>query len=167
VARRRKGLPIGTVHRRRLSDAAPDGVRRDEGLGLGGDGGEDAVLVEPHAVGAAAIFSRLEARAPDLRTVSKLRRAIAWAITYLATSAVAAGNGGALAGSWRLVLLLLLPILRWWWRLLAVWVLRRRSARPLIGAGQAIWLLLVVVRMLSHVGSRLLGRRRERGVHLG
>jgi hypothetical protein len=166
VARRRKGLPIGTVHGRRRSDAAPDGVRRDEGLRLGGDGGEDAVLVEPHAVGAAAIFSRLEARAPDLRRVSKLRRAIAWAITYLATSAVAAGNGGALAGSWRLVVLLL-HILRWWWRLLAVRVLRRRSARPLIGARQAIWLLLLVVRMLGHVGSRLLGRWRERGVHLG
>jgi hypothetical protein len=67
VARRRKGLPIGTVHGRWLSDAAPDGVGRDESLGLRGDGGEDAVLVEPHAVGAAAIFSRLEARAPDLR----------------------------------------------------------------------------------------------------
>jgi hypothetical protein len=65
------------------------------------------------------------------------------------------------------VLVLLLHIL--WWRrwLLAVRVLRGRSARPLVRAGQAIWLLLLVVRMLSHVGSGLLGRWRERGVHLG
>jgi hypothetical protein len=72
VARRRKGLPVGTIHGRRLSDAAPDSVGRDESLCLGGDGGEDAVLVEPHAIGAAAIFSRLEARAPDLGKVNRL-----------------------------------------------------------------------------------------------
>jgi hypothetical protein len=66
VACRRKRLPIGAIHGRRLADAAPDGMRRNECLGLGGNGGEDAVLVEPHAVGAAAVFSRLEARAPDL-----------------------------------------------------------------------------------------------------
>jgi hypothetical protein len=66
VARRRQRLPIGTIHGRRLADTTPDRVRRDESLGLRGDGGEDAVLVEPHAVGTAAVFSRLEARAPDL-----------------------------------------------------------------------------------------------------
>ena len=67
MARRRKRLPVGAVHGRWLADTTPDGMRRDEGLGLGGDGSEDAVLVEPHAVGAAAIFSRLEARAADLQ----------------------------------------------------------------------------------------------------
>lgn len=36
--------------------ATPDGVRGDEGLRLGGDGGEDAFLREAGAVGAAAVF---------------------------------------------------------------------------------------------------------------
>ena len=98
----------------------------------------------------------------------QLPRAIARAITYLATSAVAARNGSALAGSGRLVVLLLDILRRRRW-LLAIWVWWRRSARPLIGARQAIRLrLLLVVRMLGHVRSGLLGRRRgQRGVHLG
>jgi hypothetical protein len=70
VACRRKWLPICAIHGRWLSDTPPDGVRRDEGLRLRGDGGEDAVLVEPHAIRAAAILGRLEARAPDLQSVS-------------------------------------------------------------------------------------------------
>jgi hypothetical protein len=89
------------------------------------------------------------------------------AVKYLAASAVPAGNGSALAGSWRLVVLL--DILRWWRRLLSIWVWRRRSTRPFIGAWQTVRLrvLVLVLRMLGHVGSRLLGRRRrERGVHL-
>ena len=56
--------------------------------------------------------------------------ALRWAIKYLATSAVPAGNGSALARSWRLVVLL--DVLRWW-RLLAIWIWWRRSTRPLIG----------------------------------
>jgi hypothetical protein len=62
----------------------------------------------------------------------------------------------------------LLHILRW--RLLRVWILLRWTARPLIGAGEAILRLLLVLRMLStaHVGSRLLRRRwRESRAHLG
>lgn len=66
--------------------------------------------------------------------------------------------------------MVLLDILRWRRRLLAVWVCWWRSACPLVGAGQAVGrllLLLLILRMLSHVGSRLLGRRRrECGVHL-
>lgn len=63
--------------------------------------------------------------------------------------------------------MVLLDILRWWWRLLAVWVCWWRSACPLVRAGQAVWLLLLVLRMLSHVRSRLLGwRRRESRVHV-
>lgn len=50
VARGRERLPVGAVHGRRLSHTAPDGMRRDKGLRLGGDGREDAVLVESHAV---------------------------------------------------------------------------------------------------------------------
>jgi hypothetical protein len=62
----------------------------------------------------------------------------------------------------------LLDILgRRWWLLAIVW--RRRSACPLIGAWQTIWLLVLVLRMLGHVGAGLLGRWRwrwERGVHM-
>lgn len=64
--------------------------------------------------------------------------------------------------------MVLLDILgRRWWLLAIVW--RRRSARPLVGAWQAVGLLVLVLGMLSHVGTGLLGwwRRWERGVHLG
>lgn len=43
-------LAVCAVHGRRLTDAAPDGVCGHKGLRLGGNGGEDAVLVEAHAV---------------------------------------------------------------------------------------------------------------------
>lgn len=66
VAGRGQGLPISTVHWRWLADTAPDGVGRHKGLRLCRNGGEDAVLVEPHAVGAAAVLCRLEARASNL-----------------------------------------------------------------------------------------------------
>jgi hypothetical protein len=92
-------------------------------------------------------------------------------VVYLATSAVATGNGSALARGWRLVVLLDVLRRRWW--LLAIWIWWRRSASPLIGTWQAVWLLVLVrvlvlvLGMLSHVGTGLLGgRRRERGVHL-
>jgi hypothetical protein len=86
---------------------------------------------------------------------------------YLAASAVAAGNGSALARSWRLVVRL--DILRWRRALLLIWMLGRRPALPLVGAGQAVGLLVLrMLRMLvgSHVGSRLVGRRWERRAHL-
>lgn len=52
--------------------------------------------------------------------------------------------------------------------LLAVGVLRRRGACPLVGARQAVLLLVVRVLVGGHVGARLLRRRgREGGVHLG
>jgi hypothetical protein len=70
VACRRKWLSVRAIHGRRLSDTPPDGVCRDKRLCLGGDGREDAVLVESHAIRAAAVFGRLEARAPDLQRVS-------------------------------------------------------------------------------------------------
>jgi hypothetical protein len=175
VVCRRKRLPIGAIHGRGLADATPDCMRRNECLGLGGNGGEDAVLVEPHAVGATTVFCRLEAGAPNLRLsqlavslslVVALARAIAMAMTHLPTSTVAAGNGSALAGSWRLVVVLL-HILGRRRRLLAIWIWRRRRAGPLVGAGQTIWLLVLILRMLGHVGSGLLRRRRrERGVHM-
>jgi hypothetical protein len=66
---RRKWLAVRAVHGRGLADTPPDGVRRDKSLRLGGDGGEDAVLVEPHAVRAAAVLGRFKARAPDLQYV--------------------------------------------------------------------------------------------------
>ena len=66
VARRRKRLPVGTIHWRGLADAAPDGMGGNKSLRLCRNGGEDAVLVEPHAVGAAAVLCRLEARASNL-----------------------------------------------------------------------------------------------------
>jgi hypothetical protein len=45
-------------------------MRRNKSLRLSGDGGEDAILVEPHAIGAAAVLGRLEARASNLWSVS-------------------------------------------------------------------------------------------------
>lgn len=66
VTRRRKRLAVGTVHWRGLADTAPDGMSGNKGLRLGRNGGEDAVLVEPHAVGAAAVLCCLEARASNL-----------------------------------------------------------------------------------------------------
>lgn len=74
MAGRRERLPVGAVHGRWLSDTAPDCVSRNKGLRLGRHGGEDAVLVEPHAVGAAAVLSRLEAGAADLGRVSRQSR---------------------------------------------------------------------------------------------
>lgn len=144
LARRRKRLPVGAIHGWRLSDTAPDGMGWDKGLRLGGDGCEYAVLVEPHAIRAAAVLGGLEARA-----------------TNLASPTVTAGNGGALARSWRLVVLL--DILGRWRRALLAIVWWRRTASPLVGPREAIWLL--VLGML-HVWSRLLRRRRERGVHV-
>lgn len=66
VLRSRQWLAVGTVHGRRLTDAAPDGVGRHKGLSLSGDGGEDAVLVKTHAVGAAAVVCSFESRAANL-----------------------------------------------------------------------------------------------------
>jgi hypothetical protein len=54
--------------------------------------------------------------------------------------------------------------------LLGIWILRWRSAIPLVGAWETVlWLLLLVLGMLagSHVGAWLLGWWRwERGAHL-
>jgi hypothetical protein len=50
--------------------AAPDSVCWDEGLGLGGDGCEDALLGEALTVCAAAVFGLIEARAADLAHAS-------------------------------------------------------------------------------------------------
>ena len=47
---------------------------RNKRLRLGRHWGEDAILVEPHAVGATAVFSRLEARAANLGKVSSHSR---------------------------------------------------------------------------------------------
>lgn len=157
-------LPVCAVHGRRSADTAPDGVCWYKGLSLRRNRREDAVLVESQAVGAAAIFGGLEARAANLCEVSNTLDESAIE-TYLATSAVAAGNGSALAGRRRLVMLL--DILRWGRALLAVRVLRRRGARPLVGAWKTILLLVLRVLVCGHVRARLLGRwRRESGVHL-
>lgn len=168
MARRRQGLPVGTVHGRRRADASPDGVCGDKGLRLRRDGREDAVLVESQAIGAPAVLGGLEAGAADLGQVSKSRsRTGATGASYLAAAAVAAGNGSALARGGRLVVLLL-DIL-WRRALLAVRVVRRRGARPLVGAWQAVLLLVLRVLVLvgGHVRARLLGRRRREGrVHL-
>ena len=64
--------------------------------------------------------------------------------------------------------MVLLDILRWRRRaLLAVRILRRRGARPLVGARKTILLLVLRVLVGSHVRARLLERRRrEGGVYL-
>ena len=66
VARRREGLPVGAVHGRGSADTAPDGVCWDKGLRLSRDRCEDAVLIEPQTVGAAAVLGGLEARTANL-----------------------------------------------------------------------------------------------------
>lgn len=147
VARRRQRLPVRAVHGRGRADAAPDGVCGHKGLRLRRHGREDAVLVEAQAVGAAAVLGGLEARAADL-----------------AAPAVATGNGSALARRGRLVVLL--DVL-WRGGLLAVRVLRRRGARPLVGAWETVRLLVLRVLVGGHVRARILGgRRRERRVHM-
>lgn len=165
VARRRQRLPVGAVHGRGRANAAPDGVSGDKGLRLRRDGREDAVLVEAQAVGTAAVLGGLEARAADLAAVSTRQAKKRSVGVYLAAAAVAAGNGSALAGCRRLVVLL--DVLR---RrlLLAVWILLRRGACPLVGAGQTVLLLVLRVLVGSHVRARLLRRgRRKGGVDLG
>ena len=168
MARRRQGLPVGAVHGRGRADASPDGVCGDEGLRLRRDRREDAVLVESQAVGAPAVLGGLEAGAADLGQVSTSQsHTCAVGASYLAATAVATGNGSALARGGRLVVLLL-DIL-WRRALLAVRVVRRRGARPLVGAWQAVLLLVLRVLVLvgGHVRARLLGgRRREGRVHL-
>lgn len=72
MTRWRQRLAVGTIHRWRLSDTAPDSVGRYESLCLRGHRREDAVLVEPHAIGAATIFCGLKARTADLNHVSML-----------------------------------------------------------------------------------------------
>lgn len=64
-----------------------------------------------------------------------------------------------------LLLLLLLPILRRWRGLLAIRVLRRWAASPLIGARQAILLRVLRVLLMGHVRTGLMGRREGR-VHM-
>jgi hypothetical protein len=86
---------------------------------------------------------------------------------YLATAAVPAGNCSALTRGGRLVVLL--HVLRWR-RLSTVRILRGRAAVPLVGAWEAVGLLLLLrvlgVLLGSHVGSRLLRGRRVRAAHL-
>jgi hypothetical protein len=60
VARRRERLTICAVHGRWLPDTPPDSVCRNKSLCLRRHRREDAVLVEPHAVGAAAVLGGLE-----------------------------------------------------------------------------------------------------------
>jgi hypothetical protein len=61
----------------------------------------------------------------------------------------------------------LLDILRRRRALLAVRILRRRGAGPLVGARKTVLLLVLRVLVCGHVRARLLGRwRREGGVHL-
>ena len=62
---------------------------------------------------------------------------------------------------------MLLDILRWRRRaLLAVRILRRRGARPLVGARKTVLLLVLRVLVGGHVRTRLLGRGRRERVHL-
>ena len=72
----RQRLAVGAVQLRvgRWVMAAPYGVRRHEGLRLGRHRGEDAFLGEANAVGAATVFSLIEARAADLNACQHRRR---------------------------------------------------------------------------------------------
>jgi hypothetical protein len=70
MARRWKRLAICAVHGRWLPNTPPNGVCRNKSLSLRRDRRENAVLVEPHAVGAATVLGGLEARAANLCVVS-------------------------------------------------------------------------------------------------
>lgn len=63
-----KWLPICSIHWGRLPNPSPDCVSGHKCLRLSGNWREDAVLIESHAVGAATIFGRLEARATNLQS---------------------------------------------------------------------------------------------------
>ena len=71
MARGRERLAICAIHGRWLPNTPPNRVCRNKSLCLRRDRREDAILVEPHAVGAAAVLGGLEARAANLCVVSK------------------------------------------------------------------------------------------------
>jgi hypothetical protein len=60
VAGRRERLAICAVHGRWLPNTPPNGVCRNKSLCLRRHRRKDAVLVKPHAVGAAAVLGGLE-----------------------------------------------------------------------------------------------------------
>lgn len=135
----RQWLAVGAVQRRRCASTPPDGVGRHEGLGLCRDGREYALLRETDAVGATAVLRGLEARAANLVSVSAIEGAgRCWKASgvYLAPSAVAAGDGGALPGSG---LVLLVHVRRW----LSVGIGRRRAGIHLVRRREAVGLLLL------------------------
>lgn len=59
----RQGTAVAIDH---VAHVRIDGVGGDKGLGLGGDGGEDALLVEADAVGAATVRVGVKAGAANL-----------------------------------------------------------------------------------------------------
>jgi hypothetical protein len=67
MASRRERLPICSVHGRRLSYTAPYGMCWNKSLRLRRHRRKDTILIEPHAIRAAAVVCSLEARAADLR----------------------------------------------------------------------------------------------------
>jgi hypothetical protein len=102
VTGRRERLPVGAIHGRRHSDAAPNCVSRHKGLRLCGHWGKDAILIEPYAVSAAAIVGVLEAGAANLYALVGLKGFIycmSQVGSYLSPTAIATGNGSALAWS--------------------------------------------------------------------
>jgi len=98
---------------RRSTSVAPDSVGRNKGLCLAAHGGENAVLIEPHAVLATTVFSVVEAGA-----------------TNLSPTAVAAGNGCSLAGSRRLMSRDIGVLNTWGWRMPRGPCSRMRRVRP-------------------------------------
>ena len=99
-------LTIGSVHGWGGSHSTPNSMCWNESLSLRRDGGEDAILIEPHTVGTAAIVGVLETGAANLHIdcyKKKTSRTGFYGIRYLASPAVTAGNCGPLARCWRLV----------------------------------------------------------------
>lgn len=68
---RRQRLSIGAIHGWWLSHTPPNSVRGNKSLRLGGHRCENTVLVETHAIGAAAVFGGLKAGAANLCCVSR------------------------------------------------------------------------------------------------
>ena len=75
-------------------------VGRDKGLRLGGDGGEDAFLLEALAVGTTTVIRCLEAGATNLYLIRTTRYVLNHATTYLAPSTVSTCDGRSLPRCW-------------------------------------------------------------------
>ena len=101
-------------------------VGRDESVGLGGDGREDAFLVEAGTVCAASVWRRVEAVASDLVPVREGRaNRHDTGMAYLSPSAISTCNCRSLPWCWLIEAhLSVLRVVAWVVRTWLIWMLR-------------------------------------------